>query len=75
MTDENIKVEESICQEQQIENEQRQLNLLNDHNYGIILCFLEKFKTVLDLPKYSYQRLETHLLNNHERSLFIEICS
>ncbi|CAF1482173.1 unnamed protein product, partial [Adineta steineri] len=32
------------------EKDQRRLSLLNDANYGIILCFLEKFRTILDLP-------------------------
>ncbi|CAF1516985.1 unnamed protein product, partial [Adineta steineri] len=49
------------------EKDQRRLSLLNDANYGIILCFLEKFRTILDLPKYSFQRLEDHLINYQER--------
>ncbi|CAF3842441.1 unnamed protein product [Adineta steineri] len=49
------------------EKDQRRLSLLNDANYGIILCFLEKFRTILDLPNYSFQRLEDHLINYQER--------
>ena len=48
-------------------NDQRQLALVNDPTYGTILSFLDKFRTTLDLPLYSYQRLEDHLLVNEER--------
>jgi hypothetical protein len=51
-----------------IDKDQRRLSLLNDSNYGITLCFLEKFRTILDLPTYSFQRLEDHLLHYEERS-------
>ncbi|CAF4497837.1 unnamed protein product, partial [Rotaria magnacalcarata] len=34
----------------------------------IVLCFLEKFRSVLDLPNYSLQRLEDHLINYEERN-------
>jgi hypothetical protein len=51
-----------------IDKDQRRLSLLNDPNYGIILCFLEKFQSILDLPNYSLQRLEDHLLHYEERS-------
>jgi hypothetical protein len=52
----------------QIEKDQRRLSLLKDPNYGIVLCFLEKFRSVIDLPNYSLQRLEDHLVNYQERS-------
>ncbi len=54
-----------------IEKDQRQINLLNDPNYGIVLCFLDKFRSILDLPDYPLQRFEDHLLNNHDRSKII----
>ena len=49
------------------DKEQRQLALLTDPNYGTVLSFLEQFRTVLDLPSYSFQRLEDHLLHSQER--------
>jgi hypothetical protein len=52
----------------QFEKDQRRLSLINDPNYGIMLCFLDKFRTILDLPNYSLQRLEDHLINYQERS-------
>jgi hypothetical protein len=54
----------------QFEKDQRRLSLINDPNYGIMLCFLDKFRTILDLPNYSLQRLEDHLVNYQERSKF-----
>lgn len=68
MTEEEITSTESIPTDD--EKNQRRLALINDQNYGIILCFLEKFRSVLDLPKYSLQRLEDHLVNYQERGLF-----
>ncbi|CAF0891692.1 unnamed protein product [Adineta ricciae] len=49
------------------EKDQRRLTLLNDPNYGIILCFLERFRSSLDLPLYSYQRLEDHLIQYQDQ--------
>ena len=60
----------STSKDEPVDQDQRQLTLINNPNYGIILCFLEKFQSILDLPNYSFQRLENHLLNNQERSLF-----
>jgi len=67
MTEEDISTEFS-SKDDQIEKNYRRLSLLNDPNYGIILCFLEKFRSLLDLPNYSLQRLEDHLINYQERS-------
>ena len=55
------------------EKDQRRLTLLNDPNYGIILCFLERFRSSLDLPLYSYQRLEDHLIQYQDQSKSIVI--
>lgn len=49
------------------EQDQRRLALIHDPNYGIVLCFLDKFRSVLDLPNYSSQRLEDHLVQCQER--------
>jgi hypothetical protein len=66
-TEEDISTEFS-SKDDQIENDQRRSSLLHDPNYGIILCFLDKFRSLLDLPNYSLQRLEDHLVNYRERS-------
>ena len=66
-TDEDISTEFS-SKDDNVEKDQRRLSLLNDPNYGIVLCFLDKFHSILDLPKYSLQRLEDHLVNYHDRS-------
>ncbi len=67
MAEEDISTEFS-SKDDQIEKNHRRLSLLKDPNYGIILCFLEKFRSILDLPNYSLQRLEDHLINYQERS-------
>lgn len=58
------------------EQDQRRLSLIHDPNYSIVLCFLDKFRSVLDLPIYSYQRLEDHLVHCQERGslLFLFVC-
>lgn len=48
--------------------EQRRSTLINDPNYAIVLSFLEKFRSTLDLPIYSFERLENHLLTVDQRS-------
>jgi hypothetical protein len=59
---------ESCSKDDSIEKDRRRICLLNDANYGIVLCFFEKFRSILDLPNYSLQRLEDHLINYQERS-------
>ncbi|UJR15301.1 hypothetical protein I4U23_002254 [Adineta vaga] len=59
---------DSSSKENDIEQDQRRIDLLNDPNYGIILCFLDKYRTILDLPHYPLQLFEDHLLQNHEQN-------
>lgn len=66
-TEDNLSTEFSPKSEP-VDKDQRRLFLLQDVNYGIVLCFLEKFRSILDLPNYSLQRLEDHLINYQERS-------
>ncbi len=54
-----------------IEKARRQIDLLNDPNYGIVLCFLDQFRSVLDLPNYPLQLFEDHLINYQEKSELI----
>ena len=70
MTTEDMSTE-SCSKDDNIEKDRRRICLLNDANYGIVLCFFEKFRAVLDLPNYSFQRLEDHLINYQERSEFL----
>ncbi|CAF1502373.1 unnamed protein product [Adineta steineri] len=48
--------------------DQRRIDLLNDPNYGIVLCFLDKFRSILDLPQYPLQLFEDHLINCQEQN-------
>ncbi|CAF2080357.1 unnamed protein product [Rotaria magnacalcarata] len=54
---------ESCANENNIEKDRRRKVLLNDPNYGVVLCFLDKFRSILDLPNYLSQRFEDHLVN------------
>jgi hypothetical protein len=54
-----------------IEKARRQIDLLNDPNYGVVLCFLDQFRSVLDLPNYPLQLFEDHLINYQEKSELI----
>jgi len=69
MTIENHSIESSL-KEDDIEKDRRRINLLNDPNYGIVLCFLDKFQSILDLPNYPLQLFEDHLVNYQEQSKF-----
>ncbi len=53
-----------------IEIDQRRIDLFNDPNYGIILCFLDKYRSLLDLPNYPLQIFEDDLINYQEQSEF-----
>ena len=63
-----------VClKENDAETEQCRINLLNDPNYGIVLCFLDKFGFALDLPNYSLQYFEDDLVNQHEQSKLTQL--
>jgi len=72
MTSENTSTN-SYLKEDDIEKDRRRINLLNDPNYGIVLCFLDKFRSLLDLPNYPLQLFEDHLINYQEQSKFIQL--
>jgi len=72
MTSENNSTN-SYLKEDDIEKDRRRINLLNDPNYGIVLCFLDKFRSLLDLPNYPLQLFEDHLINYQEQSEFIQL--
>lgn len=48
--------------------DQRRVDLLNDPNYGVILCFLDKYRSLLALPPYPFELLEDHLLRYQGQS-------
>ena len=66
-TEDSISIEFNL-NEDIVEANQRRLSLLNDASYGVILSFLDKYRSVLDLPNYSLQRLEDHLMQCEKRS-------
>jgi hypothetical protein len=48
--------------------DQRRSNLLNNPNYGVILCFLDKFRAHVDIGDYPLHQLEENLLSDDETS-------
>lgn len=53
--------------------EQRRTTLLNDPNYGTILCFLDKFGSIFNLPYYPLHLFEDHLIRCQGKSEFLLI--
>ncbi len=66
-----MTIENSSIKENEIEINRRRYDLFNDPNYGIVLCFLEKYRSLLDLPNYPLQLLEDHLVNYQGESQLI----
>lgn len=48
--------------------DQRRAQLLVNPNYGVILCFLEKFRSFFQLEEYSFHLIEENLLSDQENS-------
>src|SRR5690348_15073513 len=46
--------------------DERRISLLNNPNYGIILCFLDQFRTYIDIQDYPLHLLEENLLSDQE---------
>ena len=57
------------------EERQRRIKLLNDPNYGIVLCYLDRFRSILDMPDYPLQLFEDHLVSNEQPSESIQLIS
>jgi hypothetical protein len=51
-----------------LKREQRRFNLLNDPNYGIILCFMDKFRSYINLKNYPLRIFEDNLINEQDKS-------
>lgn len=47
--------------------DQRRLTLLNDPNYAIILSFLDKFRSYVDLKHYPLRILEDNLICERDK--------
>ena len=54
--------------------DERRLSLLNDPNYGVILCFLDKFRAHVDIQDYPLHLLEENLLSDEENSKIDAAC-
>ncbi|CAF3928348.1 unnamed protein product [Rotaria sp. Silwood2] len=50
-----------------LKRDQRRLNLLNNPDYGVILCFIEKFRSYIKMKNYPLRILEDNLINEQEK--------
>jgi len=60
---------ESLTNEEQkprLSYDERRLSLLNNPIYGVILVFLDKFRSFIDIQDYPLHLLEENLLNDEE---------
>jgi hypothetical protein len=48
--------------------DQRRLSLLNNPNYGVVLCFMDKFRSYINLKNYPLRIFEDNLINEQEKS-------
>ncbi len=59
--------EESEKEKSCPKRDQRRLNLLNDPDYGIILGFMEKFRSYINLKNYPLRIFEDNLISEQEK--------
>ena len=62
---------ESLTNEEQkprLSYDERRLSFLNNPIYGVILVFLDKFRSFIDIQDYPLHLLEENLLNDEENS-------
>ncbi len=50
--------------------DQRRLSLLNNPDYGVVLSFLDKFRSYVDVQEYPLHLLEENLLSHEETSKY-----
>ena len=54
--------------------DQRRLSLLNNPDYGVVLSFLDKFRSYVDVQEYPLHLLEENLLSHEETSKYPSVC-
>ena len=54
--------------------DQRRLSLLNNPDYGVVLSFLDKFRSYVDVQDYPLHLLEENLLSHEEASQYPSLC-
>ena len=54
--------------------DQRRISLLNNPDYGVVLSFLDKFRSYVDVQEYPLHLLEENLLSHEETSTYPSIC-
>lgn len=67
-TSNNLDSTSADDEKNRLDYDQRRLSLLNNPNYGVILCFLDKFRAYIDLQDYPLHLLEENLLSDQENS-------
>lgn len=51
-----------------LKRDQRRLSLLSNPNYGIILSFMETFRSYINLKKYPFRIFEDNLISEQDKS-------
>jgi hypothetical protein len=67
-TNENEVVSSDEKDKTQLNYDERRISLLNNPHYGVILCFLDKFRANIDIQGYPLHLLEENLLSDQENS-------
>jgi hypothetical protein len=67
-TNENEIVSSDDKDKNQLNYDERRISLLNNPTYGVILGFLDKFRTFIDIQDYPLHLLEENLLSDQENS-------
>ncbi len=52
-----------------LKRDQRRLSLLNNPNYGIVLSFMDKFRSYINFKNYPLRIFEDNLINEKEKSI------
>ncbi|CAF3897837.1 unnamed protein product [Rotaria magnacalcarata] len=65
-TSNNVDSTSNEKEKNRLKYDQRRISLLNNPNYGVILSFLDKFHSHVDLQDYPLHLLEENLLSDEE---------
>lgn len=61
--DGSSSVDESDKEKPCLKRDQRRINLLNNPDYGVILCFMEKFRSYVNIKNYPLRIFEDNLIS------------
>ncbi|CAF1198781.1 unnamed protein product [Rotaria sordida] len=65
--DDESSLDEDDKEKPCLKRDQRRLNLLNNPDYGVILCFIERFRSYIKMKNYPLRILEDNLISEKEK--------